>query len=200
MRALAIAEGGPPDAVARWAEAPREGGFIKGGSRDMTPEVPGQGRAGRSCVEVIHATAAAVLDASLKVAGANEAFINVFGPDCMAKEGAPFVGLAGGAFRQGDLPDRLRLALAGGDAVADVRIEQELDGPGRRVLLLDARGPTVARPDIAADPAPTPAEKAAHAALQLGAALNLPLIKDGRLTAILSAHFQGPHDFTKREI
>ncbi|KQT45781.1 hypothetical protein ASG47_12590 [Devosia sp. Leaf420] len=56
------------------------------------------------------------------------------------------------------------------------------------------------RPDIQADPSLSPAEKAAHATLGLGATLNVPLVKNGGLVAILAVHFAGPHDFTETEV
>ena len=61
-------------------------------------------------------------------------------------------------------------------------------------------GRTVARPDIANDPLLGDEEKAAHAALQLAATLNVPLVKSGQLVAILAVHYMTPHDFTEEEV
>ncbi|HZG65839.1 MAG TPA: PAS domain S-box protein, partial [Herpetosiphonaceae bacterium] len=51
-------------------------------------------------------------------------------------------------------------------------------------------GRTVVRPDIAGDPTLTDAEKAAHAVLQLGASVDVPLVKAGRLLAVLFVHYR----------
>ena len=61
-------------------------------------------------------------------------------------------------------------------------------------------GRTVVRPDVAADPSLTDVEKQAHAVLQLGATLNKPLIKDGRLVSVLFIHYIQPHHWTANEL
>jgi PAS domain S-box-containing protein len=61
-------------------------------------------------------------------------------------------------------------------------------------------GRTVVRPDVANYPLLSDEEKAAHSALQLGATLNVPLVKAGNLVAILAVHYVTPHDFTEDEI
>jgi PAS domain S-box-containing protein len=61
-------------------------------------------------------------------------------------------------------------------------------------------GRTVVRPDIPNDPLLSAEEKAAHAALQLAATLNVPLVKSGELVAILTVHYVTSHDFTPEEV
>ena len=61
-------------------------------------------------------------------------------------------------------------------------------------------GRVVVRPDIANDPLLTAAEKEAHATLQLGATVNLPLVKAGRLTAILFIHCRQAHFWSAQEL
>ncbi|KAA6438464.1 PAS domain S-box protein [Dyadobacter flavalbus] len=61
-------------------------------------------------------------------------------------------------------------------------------------------GQTVVRPDIANNPDLTADEKEAHAVLQLGATLNVPLVKEGHLIAILFVHFQQARNFTAQEV
>ncbi|WP_210529586.1 PAS domain S-box protein [Rubellimicrobium arenae] len=61
-------------------------------------------------------------------------------------------------------------------------------------------GRPVIRPDIANDPRLSVAEKAAHAVLQLGATLNVPQVKDGRLVAILAVHYRTAHSFPPQEV
>jgi signal transduction histidine kinase len=71
---------------------------------------------------------------------------------------------------------------------------------GPRLLKELQAGRTVVRPDIAADPTLSHAEKQAHANLQLGAVVNVPLVKSGRLHGILFAHFREAHAFSGEEI
>jgi PAS domain S-box-containing protein len=61
-------------------------------------------------------------------------------------------------------------------------------------------GRTVVRPDIANDPLLSPEEKQAHAVLQLGATIYVPLVKEGRLAAVLFAHYREAHKFNADEI
>ncbi|MCX6217361.1 ATP-binding protein [Spirosoma sp.] len=61
-------------------------------------------------------------------------------------------------------------------------------------------GQTVVRADVANDPLLTDAVKQAHVQLQLGATVNVPLVKQGRLVAILFVHFQLAHPFSALEI
>ena len=61
-------------------------------------------------------------------------------------------------------------------------------------------GRTVVRPDIANDPLLSAEEKAAHAVLQLGATLSVPLVKSEGLVAILAVHYATAHDFTPEEV
>jgi PAS domain S-box-containing protein len=61
-------------------------------------------------------------------------------------------------------------------------------------------GRTVARADIAADDRLTAHERAAHAQLQLGATVHVPLLKDGRLVALLAVHRRGAHQWLPAEL
>jgi PAS domain S-box-containing protein len=61
-------------------------------------------------------------------------------------------------------------------------------------------GRTVVRSDIAGDNTLTPAQKEAHRVLDLGATLNKPLMKDGRLMAVLFIHYLHPHNWTHDEL
>ncbi|MFD1871098.1 PAS domain S-box protein [Hymenobacter bucti] len=74
------------------------------------------------------------------------------------------------------------------------------DDYGPELLQTLKEGRTVVRPDIAHDPTLTAAEKAAHAALQLGATVNVPLRKDGQLRAVLFMHYPTAHAWTADEL
>jgi PAS domain S-box-containing protein len=71
---------------------------------------------------------------------------------------------------------------------------------GPELLRAFKEGRTVVRPDIVHDPTLTAEEKAAHAALQLGATVNVPLRKDGRLVAVLFMHYPTAHAWTAHEL
>jgi PAS domain S-box-containing protein len=60
-----------------------------------------------------------------------------------------------------------------------------------RLLRLDA---------VAEDARVDAAARAAWAALGIGAAITLPLVKGGRLTALISVHHAGPHPWTDAEV
>jgi len=61
-------------------------------------------------------------------------------------------------------------------------------------------GRTVVRPDIPGDPALSAQEKAAHAALQLGATVNVPLRRGEQLIAVFFVHARQPRAWTADEV
>lgn len=61
-------------------------------------------------------------------------------------------------------------------------------------------GRTRVQPNITADKRLTDAEKEALAAVGVGASLNVPLVKDGRLVAFLGVNYPAAHDFRPAEI
>jgi two-component sensor histidine kinase/CheY-like chemotaxis protein len=71
---------------------------------------------------------------------------------------------------------------------------------GADLLPAFRQGRTVVRGDVANDPNLSAAEKAAHAALQIGATVNVPLVKDGTLRAVLFVHFEAAHRIDPREV
>ena len=71
---------------------------------------------------------------------------------------------------------------------------------GPELLQALRAGRTVQRPDIARDPALSPAERAAHAELQLGATVSVPLLKAGRLHATLVVHSRVARAWTPGEV
>jgi PAS domain S-box-containing protein len=60
-------------------------------------------------------------------------------------------------------------------------------------------GHTVVRADIARDASLTEAERTAHASLQLGATINVPLVKANQLVAILFLHYRDAHSSSLTE-
>ncbi|PVM82951.1 HWE histidine kinase domain-containing protein [Caulobacter endophyticus] len=86
------------------------------------------------------------------------------------------------------------------DGVPGIEGRYRYDDYGPELLAAFRDGRTVVRDDIAGDPGLTEAEKAAHEALALGATVNVPLLKDGELRAVLFVHFQSAHRFDEREI
>lgn len=87
---------------------------------------------------------------------------------------------------------------ASGVAGIQGRHRYEHYGPA---LLQDlVAGRTVVRPDIACDPTLTPSERQAHAALDLAATVNVPLVKAGRLSAVFFVHANTPRHWTPEEV
>lgn len=74
------------------------------------------------------------------------------------------------------------------------------DDYGPALLEAFRKGETVVRSDIQNDASLTQSEKEAHAVLQLGATVNVPLLKDGQLFGILFLHYETPHHFIDSEI
>jgi PAS domain S-box-containing protein len=60
-------------------------------------------------------------------------------------------------------------------------------------------GRTVVSPDIANDASFTSKQKLALAAVDIAAMINVPLVKSGRLFAVMFVHFSDPHQFTSFE-
>ena len=81
--------------------------------------------------------------------------------------------------------------LAGGYSIASF---------GERLLSLYRGGQTAYSCDVAGDTALTPAERAAYAAIQIGAYIGVPLVKDGELVAGLTVHAARPRQWTAEEI
>ena len=61
-------------------------------------------------------------------------------------------------------------------------------------------GRTVVNGDVARDATLSEAERAAHTAIEVGATIDLPLMKEGRLVAVLFMHFREAHAFTAEEV
>jgi GAF domain-containing protein len=71
---------------------------------------------------------------------------------------------------------------------------------GQELLSQLRAGRTVVRYDSAHDPTLSAAHKAAHAAAQSGATVNVPLVKGGRLVALLFVHQQVPRAWSGNEV
>jgi PAS domain S-box-containing protein len=74
------------------------------------------------------------------------------------------------------------------------------DDYGLHLLQEFKAGRTVVRSDIAQDTTLSDQEKAAHAALDLGATGSVPLVKGGRLVAVMFVHYCEAHPWTAEEI
>lgn len=74
------------------------------------------------------------------------------------------------------------------------------DAYGPALLAALREGRKVVRPDIAADPSLSEAEKAAHAQLQLAATVNVPVMQGGGLQAVFFVHCARPRAWTTHEL
>ncbi|MFO0577368.1 MAG: PAS domain-containing protein [Polyangia bacterium] len=86
------------------------------------------------------------------------------------------------------------------DGVPGIEGRYRYDDYGPALLREFRAGRTVVRPDVANDPTLTEAERRAHEALQLGATVNVPLVKGGRLLAVLFLHYREAHAFSGAEL
>jgi signal transduction histidine kinase len=86
------------------------------------------------------------------------------------------------------------------DRVRGIEGVYRYDDYGPALLEALRAGRTMVRPHIAGDPLLTRDEKEAHAVLQIGASVNVPLVKGGRLTAVLFLHFHDAHAFLPEEV
>jgi GAF domain-containing protein len=127
------------------------------------------------------------------ITGLNDALRGLDDPVALSFEAARRLGEFLGADRVGHAED-----AGDGESVVVTRnftrgvpaIEgrYRYDDYGPALLEAFRAGRTVVRPDIAHDPDLTDAEKAAHAVLGLGATVNVPLLKGGRLHAVFFVH------------
>ncbi|HEX6039312.1 ATP-binding protein [Longimicrobium sp.] len=86
------------------------------------------------------------------------------------------------------------------DGVPGIEGRYRYDDYGPELLRAFNEGRTVVRADVANDPSLTDAEKEAHAVLQLGSTVNVPLHKDGGLVAVLFMHHQHARAWTADEL
>ncbi len=86
------------------------------------------------------------------------------------------------------------------DGVPDIEGRHRYDDYGPALLPALRDGRTVVRPDVARDPTLGAAEQAAHAALQVGATVNVPLLKDGRIKAVFFVHARAARAWTPEEV
>jgi PAS domain S-box-containing protein len=108
--------------------------------------------------------------------------------------------------------DRVGYAEDGGDGktvhvttdytngVSSLKGTYSYEDYGADLLQALREGRTIIRSDIAADPSFSEEEKAAHATLQLGATVNVPLLRDGALVAIFFMHYRNAHHWTEENI
>jgi PAS domain S-box-containing protein len=86
------------------------------------------------------------------------------------------------------------------DGVPGITGLYSYDDYGSRLMLDLQSGITVVRDDVTNDETLTDAEKLAHHVLQLGATVNVPLVKDGKLVAIMFVHYREAHHWSVDEL
>ncbi|WP_181404561.1 ATP-binding protein [Asticcacaulis tiandongensis] len=84
--------------------------------------------------------------------------------------------------------------------IANIEGRHLYESFGADLLATLRAGRPVIHNDISDDPLLTDVEKQAYDLLGIGAVLNVPLLKDGALEAILFVHYQRPHVFTEAEV
>jgi PAS domain S-box-containing protein len=91
------------------------------------------------------------------------------------------------------------ITMDANDEVPSIRGTYRLTDYGQELLSEMRAGRTVIHPDVQADPALSDQEKAAHAGLHIGATANVPLVRAGRLVALIAVHYTGPHAYAPEE-
>ena len=86
------------------------------------------------------------------------------------------------------------------DGVAPLRGHFEMAGFGRTILKTLRAGEPVVVPDVAADESLAPAAREAYARVGVAAQVGVPLVKAGRLQAVLSVHQNTPRAWTAAEV
>ncbi len=86
------------------------------------------------------------------------------------------------------------------NGVPSIEGHYHYDDYGPELLRAFRVGRTVVRSDIAHDPSLTEAEKAAHAALLLGATVNVPLLRADRLVAVMFMHCSTARSWSAAEL
>jgi PAS domain S-box-containing protein len=71
---------------------------------------------------------------------------------------------------------------------------------GVRLLAIYRSGQTACSRDVSTDPELPAQEREAYAAIQIGAYIGVPLVKDGKLVAGLAVHSREPRNWTRSEI
>ncbi len=84
--------------------------------------------------------------------------------------------------------------------VASLRGPYRYEDYGADTLREFRAGRTVVRPDIANDPNLSPQERDAHARINIGASLNVPMLKNGRLMSVFFLNHPTAHDWTPEEV
>ncbi|MFO0890397.1 MAG: PAS domain S-box protein [Isosphaeraceae bacterium] len=126
-------------------------------------------------------------------------------PGAIQYEAARAVGEHLGAHRvgYGEVPEdgeTIVIARNYTNGVPDIEGTYRFDDYGPDLLRNFRLGRTFVRTDIARDPSLSEAERAALGALHLGATADVPLLKDGRLVAVLFTHHREPRGWTGEEL
>ncbi len=75
-----------------------------------------------------------------------------------------------------------------------------IDSFGSKLLASYRRGCAVSASDVEADPNLSPEQRSAYAAIQIGAYIGIPLVKQGKLVAGLAVHTAKTRDWTADEV
>jgi signal transduction histidine kinase/CheY-like chemotaxis protein len=85
------------------------------------------------------------------------------------------------------------------DHVPSIKGTYRLTDFGRGLLSEMRAGRTIIHADVRTDPDLSDLEKAAHGGLDIVATANVPLVRAGRLVALIAVHYAAPHEYTPAE-
>ena len=155
-----------------------------------------------------------LLHASLEASNARQAFLLRLGDALRGLDSAEEIQLSAarllgehlGASRAGyaqDLGDGENVEITSDysvPGVASLRGRYRYEDYGSVLLREFRAGRTVVRPDIANDPNLSTQERDAHARISVGASLNVPMFKNGRLVAVFFINHPSAHSWTFEEV
>jgi len=197
-----------------WIPIVRDGGLTEACfTVSFSPVRDERGDVGGVLAVLIETTDRVQAEAALRVSEARQRFLltlhdrlrSLSDPEAIQYEAARLLGEHLGAKRVGYAeiePDGLHSVVTRNYTAGVRGIEGRYRVADFPPVLLPAlrAGQTVARNDVAHDTGLSDAERAAHEALEVGATVDVPLVKEGRLVAVLFMHHRHAHTWTTDEL
>jgi PAS domain-containing protein len=197
-----------------WIPILRDGGLTEACfTVSFSPVRDDRGDVGGVLAVLIETTKRVRAEAAVRVSEARQRFLlslhdrlrSISDPETIQYEAARLLGEHLGASRVGYAeiePDGLHSVVTRNYTNGVRGIEGRYRVADFSPALLPAlrAGRTVARTDVARDTELSEAEKSAHAALQVGATVDVPLVKEDRLVAVLFMHHRDAHAWTADEL
>ena len=197
-----------------WFPVVRDGGLVDACfTASFSPVRDERGSVGGVLAVLIETTTRARAEAALRASEAHQRFLlalhdrlrSLSDSDAIQYEAARLLGEHLGANRVGYAEieaDGLHSLVTRNytDGVAGIEGRYRVADYSPTLLPALRAGRPVVRGDVARDAGLSEAERAAHAALEVGATVDVPLLKDGRLVAVLFVHYRDARTWTGDEL